>query len=80
MNPLRNRKYATIFRTVKTPKPSAVMEIRARNKRFTDAKKRQACTHENIEGGYGLMGGGGPGTYTYCTDCYKVINKVQDLE
>jgi hypothetical protein len=34
----------------------------------------------DIDIGYGFAGGGGIGTYEYCTECYRIIEKWPDPE
>jgi hypothetical protein len=36
------------------------------------------CSSTNLDVGYGLAGGGGPGVYTYCLDCGHILAKVKD--
>lgn len=36
------------------------------------------CGSADIQGGYGLAGGGGIGVYNYCNGCQRVLDKSFD--
>lgn len=53
-------------------------------RRHQDAKPKPQfgppdCSHEEKEYGFGLAGGGF-GPYEYCTICYRILWKTQEME
>lgn len=36
------------------------------------------CGSQDIEPGYGLAGGGGIGTYNFCTSCQRILDKTEE--
>lgn len=38
------------------------------------------CGSHDIESGYGMAGGGGPGLYNFCNGCNRVLDKSPDPE
>lgn len=51
-------------------------------KEFDNERKlrviKGVCQHIDTQAAYG-MAGGGMGVYEYCTDCYEVLSKTQDV-
>ena len=38
------------------------------------------CGSADVEAGYGMAGGGGPGVYNFCNGCQRVLDKSPDSD